>query len=84
MNKNTLKDYLRQIFAEGGDPGAGDPEGGKGGEPGADDKAFKVFRGPREKQAHEAQKVLKGTRAKQVPLVKLDTHRVLQQQRMEL
>ena len=41
MNKNTLKDYLRQIFAEGGDPGAGDPEGGKGGEPGADDKGGK-------------------------------------------
>ena len=39
-------------------------------------KALKVFRAPREKQAHEAQKVLKGTQAKQVPLVKLDTHRV--------
>ena len=38
MNKNTLKDYLRQLFAEGGDPGAGDPEGG---DPGADDKGGK-------------------------------------------
>lgn len=38
MNKNTLKDYLRQIFAEGGDPGAGDPEGG---DPWADDKGGK-------------------------------------------
>ena len=38
MNKNTLKDYLRQLFAEGGDPGASDPEGG---DPGADDKGGK-------------------------------------------
>lgn len=34
-----FKDYLRQIFAEdGGNDGADDPEGGKSGEPGADDK----------------------------------------------
>lgn len=33
-----FKDYLRQIFAEGGEPGAGGPEGG---EPGADDKGGK-------------------------------------------
>lgn len=38
MNKNTLKDYLRQIFAE---DGGNDPEGGKSGEPGADDKGGK-------------------------------------------
>ncbi len=40
MNKNTLKDYLRQIFAEGGDPVV-DDKGAKSGEPGADDKGGK-------------------------------------------
>lgn len=38
MNKNTLKDYLRQIFAE---DGGNDPDGGKGTEPVADDKGGK-------------------------------------------
>lgn len=33
-----FKDYLRQIFAEGGDPGANDPQGG---DPGANDKGGK-------------------------------------------
>lgn len=35
-----FKDYLSQIFAEGGDPGA-DDKGAKGGEPGADGKGGK-------------------------------------------
>lgn len=42
MNKNTLKDYLRQLFAEGGDPGA-DDKGGKGGNAEPDNKDTKKY-----------------------------------------
>lgn len=38
MNKNTLKDYLRQLFAEDGGNDGADDKGAKGGDPGADDK----------------------------------------------